>query len=69
MLGRGYCRDRQGNAQGQSIKGWEETMTRDVPLPRSLDKPEKDVPLEPDDGHEHLEEQDKAADCKISRSL
>ena len=28
----------------------------DVPLPRNLDKPEKDVPLEPDDGDEQLEE-------------
>ena len=28
----------------------------DVPLPRNLDKPEKDVPLEPDDGDDQLEE-------------
>ena len=28
----------------------------DVPLPRNLDKPEKEVPLEPDDGDEQLEE-------------
>ena len=39
----------------------------DVPLPRNLDKPEKDVPLEPEDEPEYLEENegpaDKAADC------
>ena len=29
---------------------------RDVPLPRNLDKPEKDVPLEPEDGDDQLEE-------------
>ena len=28
----------------------------DVPLPRNLDKPEKDVPLEPEDEREQLEE-------------
>ena len=27
-----------------------------MPLPRNLDKPEKDVPLEPDDGEDQLEE-------------
>ena len=30
----------------------------DVPLPRNLDKPEKEVPLEPDDEVEQLEEQE-----------
>ena len=34
----------------------------DVPLPRNLDKSEKDVPLEPDDETEHLEEQEPPAD-------
>ena len=34
----------------------------DVPLTRHLDKPEKDVPLEPDDETEHLEEQEPPAD-------
>ena len=38
----------------------------DVPLPRNLDKPEKNVPLEPEDEPEHMEENegpaDKAAD-------
>ena len=34
----------------------------DVPLPRNLDKPEKDVPLEPDDEHEYLEEQEVLAE-------
>ena len=38
----------------------------DVPLPRNLDKPEKDVPLELEDGDDQLEEgeiqKDKAAD-------
>ena len=33
----------------------------DVPLPRNLDKPEKDVPLEPDDEPENLEEHDGPA--------
>ena len=35
-----------------------ETMTRGMmfPLPRNLDKPEKDVPLEPEDETENLEE-------------
>ena len=34
----------------------------DVPLPRSLDKPEKEVPLEPDDETENLEENEGPAD-------
>ena len=34
----------------------------DVPLPRNLDKPEKDVPLEPEDEPDHLEENDGPAD-------
>ena len=34
----------------------------DVPLPRNLDKPEKDVPLEPDDELENLEENAGPAD-------
>ena len=34
----------------------------DVPLPRNLDKPEKDVPLEPEDEPEHMEEQEAPAD-------
>ena len=34
----------------------------DVPLPRNLDKPEKDVPLEPEDELEHLEENEAPAD-------
>ena len=33
----------------------------DVPLPRNLDKPEKDVPLEPDDEPENLEEHEGTA--------
>ena len=33
----------------------------DVPLPRTLDKPEKDVPLEPDDEPENLEENEGPA--------
>ena len=41
----------------------------DVPLPRNLDKSEKEVPLEPDDGDEQLEEagiqQDDAADYVV----
>ena len=47
---------------------------RDVPLPRNLNKPEKDVPLEPEDEPEHLEENEAPADnaatmFKTSRSL
>ena len=34
----------------------------DVPLPRTLDKPEKDVPLEPGDEPENLEENEGPAD-------
>ena len=34
----------------------------DVPLPRNLDKPEKEVPLEPDDETENLEENEGPAD-------
>ena len=34
----------------------------DVPLPRNLDKPEKDVPLEPEDETENLEENEGPAD-------
>ena len=34
----------------------------DVPLPRNLDKPEKEVPLEPDDDTENLEENEGPAD-------
>ena len=34
----------------------------DVPLPRKLDKPEKDVPLEPEDELEHHEEHEPPAD-------
>ena len=34
----------------------------DVPLPRNLDKPEKDVPLEPEDEPENLEENEGPAD-------
>ena len=33
-----------------------------MPLPRNLDKPEKDVPLEPEDELEHLEEHESPAD-------
>ena len=43
----------------------------DVPLPRNLDKPEKDVPLEPEDEPEYPEEgeepADKAADYVLLR--
>ena len=34
----------------------------DVPLPRNLDKPEKDVPLEPEDEPDNLEENEGPAD-------
>ena len=34
----------------------------DVPLPRNLDKPEKDIPLEPEDDPENLEENAEPAD-------
>ena len=34
----------------------------DVPLPRTLDKPEKEVPLEPEDEPENLEENEGPAD-------
>ena len=34
----------------------------DVPLPRNLNKPEKDVSLKPDDEPEHLEEQEPPVD-------
>ena len=33
-----------------------------MPLPRTLDKPEKEVPLEPDDEPEDLEENEGPAD-------
>ena len=46
----------------------------DVPLPRTLDKPEKEVPLEPDDDQENLEENEAQlirllTMCRTSRSL
>ena len=44
-------------------------LWHDVPLPRNLDKPEKEVPLEPDDGDDRLEkasiQKDDAADYVV----
>ena len=59
--------DRQGRCQGPPIKvRRDHDPWHDVPPPRNLDRPEKEVPLETDEADEHLGEdilqKDDAAD-------